>query len=108
MTAVTATAEAPSADAYEAAFETAVAADERIEPRDWMPDAYRAAPLPALAVFSGVLAKVGAYGFLKIVLPLFPAATAQFQEVVLLIALASILYGSVMAFTQSNVRLIAG
>ena len=74
----------------------------------WMPDAYRAAPLPALAVFSGVLAKVGAYGFLRIVLPLFPAATIQFQEVVLLIALASILYGSVMAFTQTNVRLVAG
>ncbi|MEX2108856.1 MAG: NADH-quinone oxidoreductase subunit M [Solirubrobacterales bacterium] len=74
----------------------------------WMPDAYRAAPLPALAVFSGVLAKVGAYGFLRIVLPLFPDATVEFQEVILVIALASILYGSVMAFTQTNVRLIAG
>ena len=74
----------------------------------WMPDAYRAAPLPALAVFSGVLAKVGAYGFLRVVLPLFPAATVEFQEVILVIALASILYGSVMAFTQTNVRLIAG
>jgi len=74
----------------------------------WMPDAYRAAPLPALAVFSGVLAKVGAYGFLRIVLPLFPDATIEFQEVILVIALASILYGSVMAFTPTNVRLIAG
>jgi NADH-quinone oxidoreductase subunit M len=74
----------------------------------WMPDAYRAAPLPVLVVFSGVLAKVGAYGFLRIVLPLFPAATAEFQSVLLVIALASILYGSVMAFTQTNVRLIAG
>jgi NADH-quinone oxidoreductase subunit M len=74
----------------------------------WMPDAYRAAPLPALAVFSGVLAKVGAYGFLRVVLPLFPDATVEFQEVVLVIALASILYGSVMAFSQTNVRLIAG
>jgi NADH-quinone oxidoreductase subunit M len=74
----------------------------------WMPDAYRVAPLPALAVFSGVLSKVGAYGFLRVVLPLFPDATVHFQEVVLLIALASILYGSVMAFTQTNVRLIAG
>jgi NADH-quinone oxidoreductase subunit M len=74
----------------------------------WMPDAYRAAPLPALAVFSGVLAKVGAYGFLRIVLPLFPEATVEFQEVILVVALASILYGSVMAFTQTNVRLIAG
>jgi NADH-quinone oxidoreductase subunit M len=74
----------------------------------WMPDAYRAAPLPVLLVFSGVLAKVGAYGFLRVVLPLFPAAAIEFQEVVLVIALASILYGSVMAFTQTNVRLIAG
>jgi NADH-quinone oxidoreductase subunit M len=74
----------------------------------WMPDAYRAAPLPALIVFSGVLAKVGAYGFLRVVLPLFPDATVEFQEVVLVIALASVLYGSVMAFTQTNVRLIAG
>jgi NADH-quinone oxidoreductase subunit M len=74
----------------------------------WMPDAYRAAPLPVLAVFSGVLAKVGAYGFLRVVLPLFPDATIQFQEVVLVIALASILYGSVMAFTQTNVRLVGG
>lgn len=74
----------------------------------WLRDAYRAAPLPVLAVFSGVLAKVGAYGFLKVVLPLFPDATVQFQEVVLVIALASILYGSVMAFTQTDVRLIAG
>jgi NADH-quinone oxidoreductase subunit M len=74
----------------------------------WLPDAYRAAPLPVLVVFSGVLAKVGAYGFLRVVLPLFPEATVEFQEIVLVIALASILYGSVMAFTQTNVRLIAG
>ena len=60
------------------------------------------------SVFSGVLAKVGAYGFLRVVLPLFPDATVEFQEVILVIALASILYGSVMAFTQTNVRLIAG
>jgi NADH-quinone oxidoreductase subunit M len=74
----------------------------------WMPDVYRVAPLPALAAFSAVLSKVAAYGFLRIVLPIFPDATIHFQEVILLIALASILYGSVMAFTQTNARLIAG
>jgi len=74
----------------------------------WMPDAYRAAPLPALAVFSSVLSKVGAYGFLWVVLPTFPLAAGHFQEVILLIAVASVLYGSVMAFTQTNVRLVAG
>ena len=74
----------------------------------WMPDAYRVAPLPALAVFSGVLSKVGAYGFLRVVLPIFPDATVNFQEVLLVIALASVLYGSVMAFTQTSARLVAG
>jgi NADH-quinone oxidoreductase subunit M len=74
----------------------------------WLPDAYRAAPLPVLVLLSGVLSKVGAYGFLRVALPLFPQAVVHFQELILVIGLAGILYGSVMAFTQTNVRLIAG
>ncbi len=74
----------------------------------WMPDGYRAMPIEVLMVFSGVLSKVGAYGFLAIVLPLFPQASAHFQVLLLVIALLSILYGSAMAFTQTNTRLIAG
>jgi NADH-quinone oxidoreductase subunit M len=74
----------------------------------WMPDGYRAMPMPVLAVFSGVLSKVAAYGFLRIVLPLFPDATVHFQDLMLLIALASILYGSAMAFTTTNARLVLG
>ena len=57
---------------------------------------------------SGVLPKVAAYGFLRVALPIFPDATVQFQELILVLALASVLYGSLMAFTQTNVRLIAG
>ncbi|UDM01013.1 1,2-phenylacetyl-CoA epoxidase subunit PaaA [Streptomyces longhuiensis] len=38
----TASGQEPSTAAYQTAFDTAVAAEERIEPRDWMPDAYRA------------------------------------------------------------------
>src|SRR3712207_4807541 len=74
----------------------------------WMPDGYRAIPLPVLVVFSGVLSKVAAYGFLRIALPLFPDAAAHFQDLLLLIALASILYGSAMAFTQTDARLVVG
>jgi NADH-quinone oxidoreductase subunit M len=74
----------------------------------WMPDGYRAMPMPVLAVFSGVLSKVAAYGFLRIALPLFPQAAAHYQELLLLIALATILYGSVLAFTTTNTRLILG
>jgi NADH-quinone oxidoreductase subunit M len=74
----------------------------------WMPDAYRAMPMPVLAVFSGVLSKVAAYGFLRISLPLFPDASQHFQTLMLLIALVSILYGSAMAFTTTHARLILG
>ncbi len=74
----------------------------------WMPDAYRAAPLPALAVFSAVLSKVGAYGFLRVVLPIMPDATELFQTTILVLALATIIYGSVMAFTKLDLRLILG
>jgi NADH-quinone oxidoreductase subunit M len=74
----------------------------------WMPDGYRAMPIEVLMVFSGVLSKVGAYGFLAIVLPLYPQAAAHFQTLMLILALASILYGSMVAFTQTDARLIAG
>jgi NADH-quinone oxidoreductase subunit M len=74
----------------------------------WMPAAYRNAPIPVVALLSGVLAKVGAYGFLRIVLPLYPEAAVTFQELMLVIAVASILYGSVMAFAQTSATLIVG
>jgi NADH-quinone oxidoreductase subunit M len=74
----------------------------------WMPDAYRNMPLPVLAVFSAVLSKVAAYGFLRIVLPIFPDAAVDFQTLLLIIGLISIVYGSVMAFTTPEARLILG
>ena len=74
----------------------------------WMPDGYRAAPLPVLLVFSAVVSKVAAYGFLKIVLPVMPDAAAHFQTLILVLAVLSILYGSVMAFTADDGRLVLG
>src|SRR5215218_2748544 len=74
----------------------------------WMPDGYRAAPIPVLIVFSGVLSKVGAYGFLRIVLPTMPDASVKFQEVLIIVAVVSILYGSILAFSQDNARLVVG
>jgi NADH-quinone oxidoreductase subunit M len=74
----------------------------------WMPDGYTAMPMPVLAVFSGVLSKVAAYGFLRVVLPVFPDASVHYQEFMLILALLSILYGSVMAFTTTQTRLVLG
>ncbi len=72
----------------------------------WLADGYKAMPIPALAVFSGVLSKVAAYGFLRIVLPLFPYASVHYQTLMLLIALVSILWGTSLAFTTNDARLV--
>ena len=72
----------------------------------WLADGYRSMPIPAVAVFSGVLSKVAAYGFLKIVLPLFPYASVHYQTLMLLIALWSILWATSLAFTTTNARLV--
>jgi NADH-quinone oxidoreductase subunit M len=74
----------------------------------WMPDGYRNMPLPVLAVFSAVLSKVAAYGFLRVAIPIFPDAAAHFQDLMLVLALGSILYGSAMAFTTTEARLVLG
>ena len=72
----------------------------------WLADGYKAMPIPAVAVFSAILSKVAAYGFLRIVLPLFPFAATHFQMLMLLIALVSILWATALAFTTPNARLV--
>ncbi|MBV9796562.1 MAG: NADH-quinone oxidoreductase subunit M [Solirubrobacterales bacterium] len=72
----------------------------------WLADGYKAMPIPVVAVFSGVVAKVAAYGFLRIVLPLFPYASVHFQTLMLLIALVSIFWATAVAFTTSDARMV--
>ncbi len=72
----------------------------------WLADGYKAMPIPVVAVFSGILSKVAAYGFLRIVLPVFPYASTHFQTLMLLIALVSILWGTSLAFTTTDARLV--
>lgn len=74
----------------------------------WMPATYRSTPLPVLIVLSAVVAKLGAYGFIRIVLPLLPSAAQSFQSVMLVLALVGIIYGSLMAMRQQQLRLIVG
>jgi NADH-quinone oxidoreductase subunit M len=72
----------------------------------WLPDGYKAMPIPSIAVFSAILSKVAAYGFLRIVLPLFPYAAVHFQTLMLIIALISSLWGTLVAITTPDARLV--
>jgi NADH-quinone oxidoreductase subunit M len=72
----------------------------------WVPDTYRATSIPVLALLSGVLSKVGVYAFLQIVLPIMPDGAQHWQELFIILAVFSILYGSILAFSQDNIRLV--
>lgn len=74
----------------------------------WFPGAYRALPLPALAIFAAILSKVAAYGFLRIALPLLPDAIVDWRLLLVILALVSILYGSLVALSSNEPRLILG
>jgi NADH-quinone oxidoreductase subunit M len=72
----------------------------------WVPETYRSTSIPVLALLSGVLSKVGVYGFLRIVLPVMPDGAQYWQELFIVMAVFSILYGSILAFSQDNLRMV--
>jgi NADH-quinone oxidoreductase subunit M len=74
----------------------------------WLPDAYVEAPTPVTVLLAAVLSKMGIYGLIRFCLPLFPEAVAFFQPWIWLLAIVGILYGSLIALTQRDMkRLIA-
>ncbi|TMD40582.1 MAG: NADH-quinone oxidoreductase subunit M [Chloroflexi bacterium] len=74
----------------------------------WLPDAYSAAPTPMLITFAGVMGKAGAYGFLRIAVPLFPQPVDwwDWRWVMPVLAVAAIVYGALMALVQRDMKLL--
>jgi NADH-quinone oxidoreductase subunit M len=70
----------------------------------WLPDTYREAPPEVAAVLSGVIAKTGLYGMLRIAIPLFPEPTSFYRTAILTLAAITLVYGSVLAFRAPDFR----
>ena len=70
----------------------------------WLPDAYREAPPEVSAVLSGVIAKAGMYGMLRIAITKFPDPTGYYRNTILVLAAASLIYGSLLAFRAPDFR----
>lgn len=75
---------------------------------NWLPDAHVEAPTEGSVILAGLQLKMGAYGLIAIVLPILPQATARFGWVLIGLSLVSLLYGSLAALGQTDLkRLVA-
>ncbi len=74
----------------------------------WLPDAHTQAPVAGSVDLAGLVLKVGAYGLMRLTLPLFPEISRAFAPIALTLAVLGILYGAVLAFAQTDLkRLVA-
>ncbi len=74
----------------------------------WLPDAHTEAPTAGSMLLAGVLLKLGAYGFLRLVLPLYPDQSKQFAVYLAILATAAIVFGAFGSFAQTDFkRLVA-
>jgi NADH-quinone oxidoreductase subunit M len=74
----------------------------------WLPDAHTEAPTAGSVILAGILLKMGAYGFLRVSLPILPDAVQLFLSPMLVISAVAIVYGAYVTLAQTDVkRLIA-
>jgi NADH-quinone oxidoreductase subunit M len=74
----------------------------------WLPDAHTQAPTAGSVILAGLLLKTGAYSLIRFLVPLFPDAVSEFTPLALALAAIGIVYGAVMAYSQTDLkRLVA-
>lgn len=70
----------------------------------WLPDAYETAPIGVSMVLTGALSKMGVYGFIRLLLPIFPNEIKMAGPWLLTLVVCSILVGSLVAWRQSDLK----
>ena len=70
----------------------------------WQPDAYDQAPTAVTMVLSAVMVKMGLYGILRWLMPLFPGAFAAHTNIVMILSIVGVLYASFIAIRQDNIK----
>ncbi len=74
----------------------------------WLPDAHTAAPTAGSVILAGILLKLGTYGFVRVLVPIFPQVFQANAVLIAILATISIVYGALVAMAQTDFkRLIA-
>ena len=72
----------------------------------WLPEAHVEAPTAGSVILAGILLKLGTYGFIRFLIPLFPIATIYYTPFVYVLGLIGILYTSLTAIRQIDLKKI--
>lgn len=70
----------------------------------WLPDAHVEAPTPGSVLLAAVMLKMGTYGFMRFVIPIFPAATEYWSWLFMLLGVVGIVYGALVAMVQPDIK----
>ena len=70
----------------------------------WLPDAHVEAPTPGSVILAGVMLKMGSYGFMRFVIPLFPEAAEHYAWIFLFLGVVGIIYGALVAMVQPDIK----
>ncbi|MCB9496270.1 MAG: NADH-quinone oxidoreductase subunit M [Fibrobacteria bacterium] len=70
----------------------------------WQAEAYAEGPAASSALLTGVMAKVGLYGFLRILIPLFPMEAARYSGAFMVLGVVTVLVGAFLALQQTEIR----
>ena len=74
----------------------------------WQPDAYDQSPTSVTMILSGIMVKMGLFGVIRWLIPIFPAATIHYKSIVILLSVIGVVYASCIAMMQDNIkRLVA-
>jgi NADH-quinone oxidoreductase subunit M len=70
----------------------------------WLPDAHGEAPTAGSVILAAILLKMGAYGFLRFSIPLFPEASLLFTPFIMVLSIVAIIYTSLVALVQTDMK----
>ncbi len=70
----------------------------------WLPDAHVQAPTAGSVILAGILIKMGAYGLLRLLIPIFPEVSQQYANMVFILSIIAVIYTSLIALVQTDIK----
>ncbi len=70
----------------------------------WLPDAHVQAPTAASVILAGILLKMGAYGYIRFLIPCFPDLSIKYSAIIAFLAATAVIYAGFMAWVQTDIK----